>query len=66
MDFLYNDELVSTQDEIKISVADLRDLIQAGELLANHSGQALNEYRMILEGILRKNRLPYGAISVDL
>ncbi|HDR9102495.1 TPA: hypothetical protein QDA86_005924, partial [Burkholderia vietnamiensis] len=61
MDFLYNNEFVSTQDEIKISVADLRDLIQAGELLAEHSEQAIKEYRMILEGILRKNRLPHGA-----
>ena len=66
MDFLYNNEIVSTQDEIKISVADLRDLIQAGELLANYPEQALKEYKMVLDGILRKNRLPHGVISVDL
>ncbi|MGK8201971.1 hypothetical protein [Burkholderia cepacia] len=66
MDFLYNNEIVSTQDEIKISVADLRDLIQAGELLERYPEQALKEYKMVVDGILRKNHLPHGAISVDL
>lgn len=65
MDFIYNNELISTQDEIKISVADLRDLIQAGELLAVNEKQAVAEYKLIVECILRKNRLPAGAILVN-
>lgn len=65
MDFIYNDKAISTQDEIKISVADLRDLIQAGTLLAENEKQAIAEYTLIVEGILRKNRLPVGSILVN-
>lgn len=65
MEFIYNDKKISTLDEIKISVADLRDLIQAGELLAVNEEQAIAEYRLIVEGILRKNRLPVGTVLVN-
>ncbi|MBR8150491.1 hypothetical protein [Burkholderia vietnamiensis] len=63
MDFIYNNEKISTQDDIKISVADLRDLIQAHEL---KGGQALAEYQLIVDAILRKNRLPAGTILIGL
>lgn len=53
MNFEYNRDVISTQDDIKISVADLRDLIQAYNIKLPE--QAFNEYVVILEGILRKN-----------
>ena len=46
MDFIYNSELVSTQDEIKITIADLRDLIQASGLMKENEEQGINEYRL--------------------
>lgn len=64
MDFLYNSEKISTQDEIKISIADLRDLIQAGTLLAENERQAITEYQLIVDCILRKNRLPAGVVLI--
>lgn len=54
MDFIYNSELVSTQDEIKITIADLRDLIQASGLMKENEEQGINEYRLLIETILRK------------
>ncbi|MBN4666269.1 hypothetical protein HUS70_12460 [Pandoraea nosoerga] len=62
MDFIYNHELISTQDEIKISVADLRDLIQAYHI--KDPEQAHSEYAEILKAILWKNRLPSGVVQV--
>lgn len=64
MDFIYNQEKITTQDELKISVADLRDLIQAGELLENNREDAINEYKLIVNSILRKNHLPVGTLLV--
>lgn len=64
MIFEYDKEIISTQHELKISLADLRDLIQAYEIKVPE--QALNEYALILEAILRKNNLPKGAVSVDV
>lgn len=63
MIFEYDKEKISTQDELKISVADLRDLIQAYQI--NVPEQALNEYAVIVEGILRKNHLPRNTIVVN-
>ena len=60
----YDKERISTQDELKISLADLRDLIQAYEIKVPE--QAFNEYALILEAILRKNNLPKGTISLDV
>lgn len=64
MDFIYNSDLVSTQDEIKITIADLRDLIQASGLMKENEEQGINEYRLLIETILRKNRLPHGVILI--
>lgn len=63
MIFEYDKEKISTQDELKISLADLRDLIQAYQIKVPE--QALNEYAVIVEGILRKNRLPRNTIVVN-
>lgn len=65
MNLIYNNELISTQDEIKISVADLRDLIQAGELVCSDERQAINEYNLIINSIIRKNRLLEKTLSVE-
>jgi len=64
MDFIYNKEIISTLDEIKISVADLRDLIQARKLFDDR--QAIDEYNFIIETILRKNNLSRNAFFVRL
>ena len=64
MEFIYNHEKISTQTELKISVADIRDLIQTSELIATNNEQALAEYQLIIDCILRKNQLDQGIISV--
>lgn len=57
MDFIYNIDKIRTTDEITISVADLRDLVQAYTL---QESEAENEYQNILDSIAHKNRLDSG------
>ena len=64
MEFTYNREKISTQSEMKISVADIRDLIQASALIAMINELALGEYQLIIDCILRKTHLEQGVISV--
>jgi len=60
--FQYDKNSVTTQTELKVSVADLRDLIQASSIL--NVEQRLNEYELILNQISRKNYLPSKSLTV--
>lgn len=62
INFEYDKNSVTTQTELKVSVADLRDLIQASSILNNE--QRLNEYWLILNQISRKNYLPSKSLII--
>lgn len=64
MNFIYNKENLTTQDQLLVSVADLRDVIQAFTI--SNEVQRLQELQLILESIVRKNKLPSGALGVEL
>ncbi|WP_146055327.1 hypothetical protein [Paraburkholderia eburnea] len=57
MEFIYNRDKIRTTDDITISVADLRDLIQACTL---QESDAEGEYQIILDSIAHKNHLDSG------
>lgn len=63
MNFTYNKMAVNTQSELLVSVADLRDVIQA--FIIPDEGQRLQELQMVLECIVRKNKLPTGSVRVE-
>ena len=63
MNFIYNKEKLTTQDDLLLSVADLRDVIQAFTI--SNEVQRLQELQLILESIVRKNKLPSGALGVE-
>jgi hypothetical protein len=63
MNFTYNKMAVNTQSELLVSVADLRDVIQAFTI--PDEGQRLQELQMVLECIVRKNKLPTGSVRVE-
>jgi hypothetical protein len=63
MNFIYNKENLTTQDQLLVSVADLRDVIQAFTI--SNEVQRLQELQLILESIVRKNKLPSGALDVE-
>lgn len=63
MNFIYNKENLTTQSELLVSVADLRDVIQAFTI--SNEVQRLQELQLILESIVRKNKLPSGALGVE-
>ncbi|MCP1401843.1 hypothetical protein [Achromobacter insolitus] len=60
--FFYDKNKLTTQDELLVSVADLRDVIQAFTI--SNEAQRLQELQLILESIVRKNKLPSGSLSV--
>lgn len=62
MNFVYNKNIITTQDELLVSVADLRDLVQAFTI--GNDAQQIQELKIILESIVRKNRLLPGAVDV--
>jgi len=62
MNFIYDKKLISTLDEIKMSVADLRDLINAGRL--SDERQLIEEYNLIIKCILYKNNLKDKSIYI--
>jgi hypothetical protein len=62
-EFIYDKKVLTTQDELLLSVADLRDVIQAFTI--PNESQRLQELQLILESIVRKNKLPSGALSVE-
>jgi len=62
-DFVYNKNVLTTQDDLQISVADLRDLVNASQM--NDEMAQWAELKMVLCSIVRKNRLPTGAIDIQ-
>lgn len=62
-EFFYDKDKLTTQDELLVSVADLRDVIQAFSI--PDEAQRLQELQLILESIVRKNKLPRGSLSVE-
>lgn len=63
MNFQYDKNTVSTQSDLQQSIADLRDVIQAFDI--PDESQRLKELQVVLESIVRKNRLKAGALSVE-
>ena len=61
--FQYDKNTLTTQSEVLVSVADLRDVIQAFSI--SNEGQRHKELQLILESIVRKNRLQPGALGVE-
>ena len=53
IEFHYNKEAVTTQSELLVSVADLRDLIQAFTI--PDEAQRLQEIQVVLASVVRKN-----------
>ncbi|WP_374510440.1 hypothetical protein [Niveibacterium sp.] len=62
-EFIYDKNTLTTQDDLLVSVADLRDVIQAFTI--PNEAQRLHEIQIILESIVRKNRLPRGSLGVE-
>lgn len=62
MDFHYDKDTINTQSDLHVSVADLRDLIQAFSI--PDEAQRYKELHVVLEAIVRKNRLRAGALTV--
>jgi len=63
MNFHYDKNTLTTQSELLVSVADLRDLVQAFTI-ANEA-QRLQELQVVLASIVRRNKLPTGSLSVE-
>ena len=63
MDFKYDKKILTTQSDLQVSVADLRDLIQAFSIPSED--QRYQELQMVLESIVRKNGLKLGALGVE-
>jgi hypothetical protein len=61
--FHYQKEVLTTQSDLQVSVADLRDVIQAFTI--PDEAQRLQELQVVLESIVRKNRLKPGALGVE-
>lgn len=62
MSFHYDKNAITTQSELRVSVADLRDLIQAFTI--SDEAQRLQELQVVLASIARKNKLPTGSLRV--
>ncbi len=62
MNFHYDKNILTTQSDLQVSVADLRDFIQAFTI--PNDAQRLKELQVVLESIERKNGLKAGALSV--
>ena len=63
MNFTYDKGAAATQSELLVSVADLRDLVQA--ITIPDEAQRLHELQVVLASIVRKNNLPTGCLSVE-
>ena len=62
VEFNYDKSQLASIDELTVSVADLRDLVQAFTI--GNNAQKIQELKIILESIVRKNRLLPGALEV--
>ena len=63
MNFTYDKGAATTQSELLVSVADLRDLVQAFTI--PDEAQRLHELQVVLASIVRKNKLPNGSLVVE-
>jgi hypothetical protein len=63
VEFSYCKSQLTSIDELTVSVADLRDLVQAFTI--GNDAQKIQELKIILESIVRKNRLLPGAVDVN-
>ena len=62
VEFYYDKSQLTSIDELTVSVADVRDLVQAFTI--GNDAQKIQELKIILESIVRKNRLLPGAVGV--
>lgn len=62
MNFTYDRNSLNTQSELLVSVADLRDVIQAFTI--PDEAQRLQELQVVLASIVRRNKLPSGSLKV--
>ena len=62
VEFNYDKSQLTSIDELTVSVADLRDLVQAFTI--GNDAQKILELKIVLESIVRKNRLLPGALEV--
>lgn len=62
VEFNYDKNQLNSINELTVSVADLRDLVQAFTI--GNDAQKIHELKIILESIVRKNRLLPGAVDV--
>ncbi|MDN4066189.1 MULTISPECIES: hypothetical protein [Ralstonia solanacearum species complex] len=63
MKFQYDKTIITTQSDLQVSVADLRDLVQAFTI--PNEAQRVQEIQLILESVVRKNGLQPGALGVE-
>ena len=62
VEFNYDKSQLTSINELTVSVADLRDLVQAFTI--GNDAQKILELKIVLESIVRKNRLLPGAVDV--
>lgn len=62
LEFKYDKNLINTEKDITISVADLRDLINANSLKPQ---DMKDEVWLILQSIIRKNGFEKNTFAVD-
>ena len=62
VEFNYDKSQLNSINELTVSVADLRDLVQAFSI--GNDAQQIQELKIILESIVRQNRLLPGAVGV--
>ncbi|WP_175789430.1 hypothetical protein [Burkholderia cenocepacia] len=60
--FQYDKNTLTTQSELSVLVADLRDLIQTFSV--PDEVQRLQELQVVFASIVRKNKLPNGSLGV--
>lgn len=64
VEFNYDKSQLNSINELTVSVADLRDLVQAFTI--GNDAQKIQELKIVLESIVRKNRLLPGAVDVNV
>ena len=62
VEFNYDKSQLTSINELTVSVADLRDIVQAFTI--GNDAQKILELKIVLESIVRKNRLLPGAVGV--
>ena len=60
--FHYDKSTLTTQSELLVSLADLRDVIQAFTI--SDEAQRLQELQVVLASIARRNKLPTDSLTV--